>query len=119
MTRTELSLRLLLDENLPVGLKALLVNHSVSTIRDMGWTGIQNGLLLDTAERDGFEVLLTADEALYRQQHVERRAIAVVRLSTSHWQTVKAGVAMILEALNGIRPGQLRMVELGRPPHKR
>jgi hypothetical protein len=60
-------LRLLLDENLPTALKPLLLGHSVATIRELGWAGIQNGRLLDAAVVEGFEVLVTADRALYRQ----------------------------------------------------
>ena len=109
-------MRLLLDENIPLG--PLLVGHSVATVRGLGWVGVQNGLLLDAAENEGFEVLVTADKALYGQQDVRRRQIAVLRLSTSHWQTVRGGVSLILERVDGISPGELRNLLLPRPPRR-
>ena len=39
-------MRILLDEDLPRRLGALLVGHEVSTVQRSGWSGIKNGKLL-------------------------------------------------------------------------
>jgi hypothetical protein len=107
----------LLDENIPVALTALLVGHDVKTVRDMGWTGLSNGRLLAAAEQLGFEVLVTADQNLRYQQNMAERRIALVVLSTSHWQAVRSGSARIIQALEGVGPTDFREVALA--PHRR
>ena len=48
-------MRILLDENIPRGLRRILQGHDVRTASEMGWASIANGQLLDEAEnaRDG------------------------------------------------------------------
>jgi predicted nuclease of predicted toxin-antitoxin system len=43
-------MRVLLDENLPHALKRLLPGHTVGTVQEQGWAGIENGKLLAVAE---------------------------------------------------------------------
>ena len=38
-----------------------LGEHDVSTAYERGWSTLKNGDLIDAAEREGFEVLLTTD----------------------------------------------------------
>lgn len=54
---------ILLDENIPEGVRALLTRHTVKTAADMGWDGISNGRLLDAAEKAEFELMVTADRS--------------------------------------------------------
>ena len=54
-------LKLLLDHNLPVHLKAVLTGHIVFTAREMGWDRLKNGALLSVAQEADFQVLLTGD----------------------------------------------------------
>jgi hypothetical protein len=51
----------LLDENLDHALRKLLGRHEIVTVTYMGWTGLKNGELLQLAEDNGMEVLLTGD----------------------------------------------------------
>lgn len=53
-------MRILLDEDLPRRLAAMLVGHEVSTVQLSGWTGIKNGRLLGLAASE-FDVFLTMD----------------------------------------------------------
>jgi hypothetical protein len=46
--------RVLLDENLPHGLRSLLTGHDVFTAAFLGWIGIRNGELLAAAKRERF-----------------------------------------------------------------
>jgi hypothetical protein len=49
--------RVLLDEQVPRGLAALLTGHEVRTLTQMGWKGLSNGKLLATAA-ERFDVLV-------------------------------------------------------------
>ena len=53
--------RILLDANMPRGLRALLHDYDVQTARQMGWDRLTNGDLLAAAESAGFDVMITAD----------------------------------------------------------
>jgi hypothetical protein len=50
-------MRILLDENIPRGLRRILQGHDVRTASEMGWASIANGQLLDEAEKAGFDAL--------------------------------------------------------------
>ena len=52
-------MRLLLDENLAKRLKKDLNEHEVSTVRDNGWNGKQNGELLSLLIENNFGALIT------------------------------------------------------------
>jgi hypothetical protein len=55
-------MRILLDQNLPRALRTLLPGHDVRTAAEMGWSTLVNGVLVDAAERGGFEAIITADK---------------------------------------------------------
>jgi hypothetical protein len=60
-------LRILLDENLPDNLRRLITLHDIRTVRYMGWSGLDNGRLVAAAKSNGFDVMLTADQAMPHQ----------------------------------------------------
>ena len=51
-------MQVLFDQGTPVPLRRYLTSHSVSTVFEKGWSAMQNGDLLRTAEQEGFEVLV-------------------------------------------------------------
>jgi hypothetical protein len=53
--------KVLLDENLDHRLRKNLGSHLVVTASYQGWDGLKNGALLQAAEDDGFDVLVTGD----------------------------------------------------------
>ncbi|MCW5899291.1 MAG: DUF5615 family PIN-like protein [Flavobacteriales bacterium] len=73
-------MKLLLDENLPKRIKALLSPHEAFTVRDMGWNGRGNGELLRSMKEHGFDVLLTFDKNLRYQQNFKRYDLPVLVL---------------------------------------
>lgn len=73
-------MRVLLDECLPAGLRRELSGHDVSTTPKLGWAGLKNGALLAQAVAGGFEVFITVDKNLPKQQKIAAYAIAVVVL---------------------------------------
>ena len=73
-----------------------------------------NGDLLAEAEREGFDVLLTADQNMRYQQNLKGRKIAIVVLSTPQWPVVRLHAAEIAAAVNAAKPGSYFEVILPR-----
>ena len=68
--------------------------------------GISNGKLLDLAEQSGFELMVTADSNIRAQQRLVGRKIALVVLTTNHWDTIRADPAGIIAACGGTGEGR-------------
>jgi hypothetical protein len=73
--------------------------RDVRTAAEMGWSTLLNGDLVDAADRAGFEAIITADRNLRSQVHINSWGLAVIILSTTHWQTLQRGTAAVLQAL--------------------
>jgi hypothetical protein len=56
--------RILFDQGTPVPLRKLLTPHQVETSFERGWSTLNNGDLLATAEQAGFEIFVTTDRNL-------------------------------------------------------
>jgi predicted nuclease of predicted toxin-antitoxin system len=63
-------MRILLDENFPADLAALLVGHDASNVHTHGWAGIKNGELLRRAH-GVCDVFVTLDRNLEFQQNID------------------------------------------------
>lgn len=70
------SMRLLLDECVPVRLRKALAYHEVSTVSQEGWSGVKNGKLLTLAAKK-FEAFITVDKNLPYQQNNSNLPISV------------------------------------------
>ena len=105
-------MRILFDHNTPRPLRSYLTGHSIDTAKEKGWDEVRNGNLLDNAEREGYEVVITADQSMRYQQNMARRQVAVVVLLSNRWLDVEMRVEAIRAALAGIRPGELREVPI-------
>jgi hypothetical protein len=71
-----MSKRVLLDEGVPRHLAAPLETAGFNTTPyPRAWKQIRNGELLERAEREGFDVLITNDKNIYTQQNL-RAAIS-------------------------------------------
>lgn len=103
----------LLDENLPHGLRLLIFGHDVRTVDYQGWKSLSNGELLKAAEDTGFDVLVTADQGISYQQNLTRRKIAIVVLSTPEREIVVAQAAQITAAINAAQPGGFVFLDIG------
>ena len=104
-------MRVLFDQGTPVPLRRHLVLHVVATVFEKGWSTLQNGELLSTAEYEGFEVLVTTDQSLKYQQNLKNRQIAVVVLMTTSWPRIERAVNRVVAALNSVKPGGYMEVE--------
>ena len=98
-------MRVLFDQGTPVPLRKNLSSHSVSTAYELGWATLKNGELLQSAEDEGFEVLVTTDANLKYQQNLVARRIAIVVLSTTSWPRIRAVVNNVAAAVNSASVG--------------
>ncbi|MGA2340983.1 MAG: DUF5615 family PIN-like protein [Terracidiphilus sp.] len=106
-------MKVLLDENLDHALRSLLAPHEVVTVAFMGWAGLKNGELLQAAEEQGIQVLLTGDATLHLEQNLTVRRLAVVALSAIQMPIIREHVARIVAAIDAAAPGSFQMVDCG------
>jgi hypothetical protein len=105
--------KVLLDENIPHDLRPHLAHHGTYTVAYLGWAGLKNGRLLEVAEANGFEVLVTGDLSMPYQQNLTGKRIAIVSLSAIGWPIIELHVAKIVEAVDGVEPGSFVRIECG------
>ena len=105
--------RLLLDEQLPRRLKSALEGHSASTVRDMGWSGLRNGILLRRAESD-FDVFVTMDRGIPFQQSLGGLQIGVllIRARNNSFQELDPHRTAISSAAATVLPGAVMELDL-------
>jgi hypothetical protein len=104
--------RILFDQGTPVPLRQSLTHHEVTTAYERDWSTLKNGELLDTAETQGFEVLVTTDSNLKYQQNMKSRRIAIVVLSTPSWPRIQRAVADVVGAVDAASEGSYTEVEI-------
>lgn len=101
-------MKVLLDECLPKPLKRAFLDHSVSTVPEMGWAGKTNGELLKLA-KDKFDVFVTVDQNLQYQQNLEESGIAIILVSieNNRSESFKPLLPKIQQSLQTISRGRL------------
>jgi hypothetical protein len=50
-------MKTLFDQRTPIPLRRHLTGHIVDTAFELGWSGLENGKLLDATEQDGYSRL--------------------------------------------------------------
>ena len=68
----------------------------------MGWAGLANGELLNAAEEQQFEVLVTTDKNLRYQQNLAARRIAIFVLPFASWPRLKSHATAIAQAIGSL-----------------
>jgi len=97
--------RVLFDQGTPAPLRDQLTGHSVDTAFERGWSNLRNGELLDHAEADGYQLLITTDQSLRHQQNLDHRRLGVLVLLAASWPRVRLRVDDIRAAVERVRPG--------------
>jgi hypothetical protein len=96
--------KVLFDECIPRPLRTRFHEFEVRTAQEMGWGRLKNGELLERAE-GVFDAFLTADKNLKYQQNIADRRLAILRLPTNHWPTLKPQARRIAKAVAELKPG--------------
>jgi len=104
--------RVLLDACVPRRLSRELPEHEVRTAPQMGWGDLGDGPLLD-AIVGRFDVLITVDKSLPKQQRISTRpfAVVVLRAKTNRLIDLLPLVSALHMTLDKLRPGEV--YELG------
>ena len=105
-------MRILFDQGTPRPLRRHLTGHSVDTTFRLGWARLSNGDLLDRAEEQGYELLITTDRQIRHQQNLGGRNLAILVLSTTAWPDILLRVDDILTAVNEIGTGDFRELRI-------
>jgi hypothetical protein len=103
---------ILFDHSTPAPLRHALPGHQVVEAVERGWDQLVNGVLLDTAEAEDFELLITADKTCGTQQNLTGRKIAIVVLGNAQWPTLRRYVDRVVAAVDAATPGSYVEVEI-------
>jgi hypothetical protein len=104
--------KVLFDQGTPVPLRRYLRGHEVTTVYELAWSVLQNGVLISQAEAAGFEVLVTTDQNWKYQQNLRERRLAVVVLLSTSWPKIQAKVSAVATAVDEATPGSYIEVEI-------
>jgi predicted nuclease of predicted toxin-antitoxin system len=104
-------MKIILDENLPRGLKRYLSAYEVTTVQEQGWAGFKNGELMTRI--DGvYDVFLTSDKNLKYQQKLTGRRIAIIELPTNRLKLLETITDKILAEVESVSLGMYVQVSL-------
>lgn len=101
-------MKILFDQGTPVPLRPLLIGHAVETAYERGWSTLTNGDLLNAAEAASYDVFITTDQHLQRQQHLAGRRLAILVLPTTRWPQIQRHAAAVVAAVASVQPGEYR-----------
>ena len=109
-------MKVLFDQGTPVPLRRSLPGYSVDTAFELGWATLHNGDLLNRAEAEGYDLLITTDQQLRHQQNLSGRRLAILVLCSTSWSRIQAHVGAIRETLSRMQPGSTRSWRSDRAP---
>lgn len=107
-------MKILLDECVTRKIKATLVDYEVYTVFEMGFSGLKNGKLLEQAEKEGFDILLTIDKNINYQQNIRSYNLSVVILDVfdSHFKQINKLIPDFLSGIDSYRPGSSYLIKI-------
>jgi hypothetical protein len=111
-------MRILFDHGTPRSVARWLEGHSVVEAVEMGWDRLSNGALLQAAEDEGFDLLLSTDKNIRYQQRLEGRRIAIVVLGNSQRPLVHRYIDRVIAAVSAATPGSYTEVDIPLPPKR-
>src|SRR5258708_7713683 len=95
-------MKILVDECVPRQLCNFFPDHDIRTVREIGWSGIKNGELIQRAEKE-FDVFITSDQNIRYQQNLQNRRIAIVELSTNDSDVILSSREKIILAVLSVK----------------
>ncbi len=105
-------MKIVFDQGTPVPLRRHLAGHSVTTVHELGWSSLSNGILLDAAEQAGYELLITTDQNLRYQQSLTHRNLAILVLLSTSWPRISLRLDAIRTAVDQISAGDYREIPI-------
>ena len=105
-------MKVIFDHNVPHKLRRMLPGLYIQNADEMGWAALSNGVLLQAAERAGFDVMVTCDQNIFYQQNLMGRTLSLVVLSTNNWNRIKLRTQDVLSAIHASRAGSFIVVTI-------
>lgn len=103
-------MRILLDECLPAEFADELKGHQVSTVQQEGWSGLENGALLEQASTR-FPVFITVDKHIQGTRKLPGQlAVITLRARSNRIEALRPLVPQVLDLVRTIRPGSFETV---------
>ncbi len=104
-------MRILVDECVDWRILRDLTDHEAKTVKQLGWEHVEDGALLSLAAAQ-FDVFLTVDKDLPREQNIASLDIAVVVLRgrTTRLVDLRELLVILHEALRNARPRELQIL---------
>ena len=100
-------MKILFDQGTPAPLRNHLPQHTVDTLAEKDWSDKDNGELLDLAERERYEILVTTDQNLRYQQNLAGMQIGIVVLLSTAWPAIRLCTREINQAISTVQPGEI------------
>lgn len=106
-------MKILLDECVTKHLKPFLVGHEVFTVRELGWSGIKNGVPMKQCVEEQFDILLTIDKNLQYQQNLDSYPITIIILNsiTSKVEELKDFIPLFLKKIQNFEKNKAYILE--------
>ena len=98
-------IRILPEQNAPLGLRRSLAQYEIVPARRMGWAEIDNGTLIRAAQEAGFAIMITCDRNIRYQQNLTDWRIALIELTTGTWPVLRNQLDLVVEAIEAATPG--------------
>jgi hypothetical protein len=105
-------MRILFDQGTPVPLRQHLTSHLVDTAFERGRSTLRNGELLDVAEHERYDLLITTDQNLRYQQQLAARQLAIIVLLSTSWPRIQRRTEAIQAAVERVVPGGYEEIAL-------
>jgi hypothetical protein len=105
-------MRMLFDQGTPVPLRQHLTSHLVDTAFKRGWSTLRNGELLDVAEHERYDILITMDQNWRYQQHLAARQLAIIALLSTSWPRIQQRIEAVQAAVERVVPGGYEEIAL-------
>lgn len=101
-------MKVLLDECVPRKLKREIANHEVLTVTEQGWSGVENGELLNLAATE-FDIFLTVDQNLSFQQNLRNFNIGIILMvaRNNRLKTLLPLMPAVRVAIEDVKAGEI------------
>jgi len=102
----------LLDHNVPHGLRDALAQHEVHTADYLGWSGLENGDLLEAAASQDYDILITCDQGMRHEQNLSRYEITLVTIMHGHWNLIRPNINLVRQGIENAVRGRANPIYL-------
>ena len=108
-------MKILFDHCTPRKLRQFLKGHNVTTAEQHGWAELENGNLLDAADEHEFDIFITNDKKMAREQNFRNRRFGTIVIEGENWEQIRHHIPAVQQAIDRVQPGKKTHVEIPDP----